>query len=1106
MQIAPALPVGAPQGLSPQDGPEPLDLGFQDAREDVQEEGLVLMGRPAPSTPRNFPQQGSFIEASQAVIARWITRTTRQQQQTTAQQNEWQRELQQLQEKEEQLQRNYQKQVETLAPRMREEFHSYYENKWELVRQRAKEEFFRLEDASERQQVHMQQELNQRLMTAESQLERHQTELVQGFSERIQQGKNELQGSRQAETRLRSELSQHLQRSERAASLEIAWTQAEEQKNALQAQVARDGQLAQELRSAEQRMAAETARVKGEVKELTRLTQSERQQTEEARRESRSERLEVRRLQEELQRQASDPRTPVGEPSEGRTQVLTNEAAEAKAFAEQVRTQTEEYVTWNDQITEGLRRDLAESQEEMASCDEDRSQLYDKVVQQAGEIHDLEFQLATAKALTGNQGAVEPPTGAASSQHPPGLPVQTTPTVTDMTRQWESPGQGQSEYGTDPASTAGGVSSGATVPVGDARHLDEDEMKKVPRRDRTALPKLQMNPGSSATEMIQVLQQWMSQMGLVLATWTDTATEWWQRIISEARADHVQFCRLGARERALLHGQSRETFALPTAVSPLEGQVRADLIRGDLLPKAVKNALHLQGIDTVLGILKIIFREYMPSESTCRLETLQALERPVKAGRTYKECLTALRRFNYDLRVLVRELRATPDYLRMYQSLRDLPTNVLKEDPLFASDLSAVLTDSGIELVQNQTNFTVYVEGLEKQFHAGSLKEDEKGQKGIQRCLLRSTSSRRTTRDSTHQNSRGQNPKRHKSRRGHLSQLPIRERNGKNKMALMGRRSQKMKEQRPLCRNFITSEGCQFGRRCRYYHPNKAGKCRVCGGESHQADKRTRPKEPNKEWEKSRERPKSKAKAGARAATVEAEARSVTQSSALAWARGESADCPDVSGETLQIEPAAVLEVADQLPTVKASQGKTEGRDPLLDTGASHLLVNLDHLTEEQASEAIRIHVKQATGSPKRALLLNGVIYAADVGRVLVSVGALRERLRLDFDWTCSDPMLVFEDAQGRWELFRGSVDGRLPVLTQGQFAVLFRAYQDSFLGVVWDRRRWVDELDGKDLPKAVAHVTVTLGATQVRNLENTPDQVLSAWHPCFNVMHQRAR
>ena len=96
-------------------------------------------------------------------------------------------------------------------------------------------------------------------------------------------------------------------------------------------------------------MAAETAKAKGEVKELTRLTQSERQQAEEARRESRSDRLQVRQLQEELQQQASDPRTPVGEPSEGRTQTLTNEAAEAKAYA--------------------------------------ASQLYEKVVQQAAEVH-----------------------------------------------------------------------------------------------------------------------------------------------------------------------------------------------------------------------------------------------------------------------------------------------------------------------------------------------------------------------------------------------------------------------------------------------------------------------------------------------------------------------------------------------------------------------------------------------------------------------------------------------------------------------------------------------------------------------------------------------
>ena len=152
-----------------------------------------------------------------------------------------------------------------------------------------------------------------------------------------------------------------------------------------------------------------------------------------------------------------------------------------------------------------------------------------------------------------------------------------------------------------------------------------------------------------------------------------------------------------------------------------------------------------------------------------------------------------------------------------------------------------------------------------------------------------------------------------------------------------------------MCRNFIdfiTAEGCQFGRKCRYYHPNKAGK------------------------------------AGARVATVEAEAGSASQSSALTWARAASDDCP---GETSRTETSAVLEVADQLPTVMASKRSTEEREPLLDTGASHLLMNLDHLTEAQASEAKRTHVNQATGSLKRALLLNG-----------------------------------------RWELFRGGVDGCL--------------------------------------------------------------------------------
>ena len=137
-----------------------------------------------------------------------------------------------------------------LAPRMREKFQYYYENKWELVRQRASEEFFRLEDASERQQKHMQQELNQRVQIAESQLEWHQNELVRGFTERIQQGKGELQGSRRTETRLRSERTQTTSTTQREGGKFGNYLDTGRgARECSTGEVARDEQLARELRA-----------------------------------------------------------------------------------------------------------------------------------------------------------------------------------------------------------------------------------------------------------------------------------------------------------------------------------------------------------------------------------------------------------------------------------------------------------------------------------------------------------------------------------------------------------------------------------------------------------------------------------------------------------------------------------------------------------------------------------------------------------------------------------------------------------------------------------------------------------------------------------------
>ena len=61
----------------------------------------------------------------------------------------------------------------------------------------------------------------------------------------------------------------------------------------------------------------------------------------------------------------------------------------------------------------------------------------------------------------------------------------------------------------------------------------------------------------------------------------------------------------------------------------------------------------------------------------------------------------------------------------------------------------------------------------------------------------------------------------------------------------------------------------------------------------------------------------------------------------------------------------------------------------------------------------------------KRTIIINGVIYGDDIGKILVSVGVLNGWLRLHFEWTSVDPLLILEDGHDRWELFRGGgVDG----------------------------------------------------------------------------------
>ena len=60
---------------------------------------------------------------------------------------------------------------------------------------------------------------------------------------------------------------------------------------------------------------------------------------------------------------------------------------------------------------------------------------------------------------------------------------------------------------------------------------------------------------------------------------------------------------------------------------------------------------------------------------------------------------------------------------------------------------------------------------------------------------------------------------------------------------------------------------------------------------------------------------------------------------------------------------------------------------PILDTGATHCLLPLSQLTNEQSLSSKKIHLKVASGATVRALLYQNVMYCATVSRPLISVG-----------------------------------------------------------------------------------------------------------------------
>ena len=138
---------------------------------------------------------------------------------------------------------------------------------------------------------------------------------------------------------------------------------------------------------------------------------------------------------------------------------------------------------------------------------------------------------------------------------------------------------------------------------------------------------------------------------------------------------------------------------------------------------------------------------------------------------------------------------------------------------------------------------------------------------------------------------------------------------------------------------------------------------------------------------------------------------------------------------------------------------------PILDTGATHCLLPLRWMTNEQASSCKKIHLHVASGSKVRALLHDNIIYCATVTRPLISVGQMKSMLDLRFVWNDSSPLLLACSGGLKYVLLEATIFHNLPVITSHEMMTLLEAVHTfTATGSLWNAATWSEKL-GHKLP-----------------------------------------
>ena len=172
-----------------------------------------------------------------------------------------------------------------------------------------------------------------------------------------------------------------------------------------------------------------------------------------------------------------------------------------------------------------------------------------------------------------------------------------------------------------------------------------------------------------------------------LNTWSIEASNFWNQPVNTARHQHNWWLSLAPQDRAMHIGMPTSFQALPTQVPVLEATMRAELINS-VLPEKVTSMAMQKGAHKVPELLFLTFQTFLPSEPSARVDGLNTVETPLKAAKNFAEALSTLRTWRQQVVTVVTDLKANPEPLKLFNSLKILISNTTSSDNAFATEVS----------------------------------------------------------------------------------------------------------------------------------------------------------------------------------------------------------------------------------------------------------------------------------------------------------------------------------------------------------------------------------------------------------------------------------